>query len=56
MTEQLRVTESPAMMGEGGEEVRERVGDTVWGKEYSQQDCRMSACVFQIYIVHITLR
>ena len=33
MTEQVRVTVSPAMMGEEGEKVRETVGDTVWGRE-----------------------
>ena len=35
MTEQVRVTESPARMGERGEEVREMVADSVHGEKYN---------------------
>ena len=35
VTEQLRVTESPATMGEGGEEIREMVAGSVHGEKYN---------------------
>ena len=35
VTEQVRVTESPARMGVGGEEVREMVADSVHGEKYN---------------------
>ena len=34
MTEQVRVTEFPATMGEEGEDVREMVAGTVHGENY----------------------
>ena len=39
VTEQVRVTESPARMGEGGEEVREMVAGSVHGVKYNMCLC-----------------
>ena len=39
VTEQVRVTETPARMGEGGGEMREMVADSVHGEKYNMCLC-----------------
>ena len=51
VTEQVRVSESPAMMGEEGEDEREMVARTVHGEKYSMCSVLFSFWIDAIYII-----